>query len=133
MNRVELQGLRASRLVKARLLQWRLLSRRRPPAQWFGGAGSSSSSGDSEEPYLDNEYEQPGRGGRGPTSKSRGSSVATAVAAITAATEAFGGGCCHHRQRPAFPLASSQLGAMADSCPEILEQVGVCVISSHLI
>ena len=126
MNRVELQGLRASRLVKARLLQWRLLSRRRPPARWFGGVGSSSSSsGGSEEPYLDNEYSatQPGRGGRGPTSKSRGSSVATAVAAIAAATEALGGGCCHHRQRPAFPLASSQLGAMADSCPEILEQV----------
>lgn len=127
MNRVELQGLRASRLVKARLLQWRLLSRRRPPARWFGGGGGNV------EPYLDNQYSgpgsaaQPGRGGRGPISKSRSSSVATAAAAIAAATDAFGGGCCHHRQRPAFPLASqSQLGAMADSCPEILEQVSRC-------
>jgi hypothetical protein len=45
---------------------------------------------------------------------------------VAAATGAFGGGCCHHRQlkRPAFPDASqSQLSVMATSCPELLEQV----------
>lgn len=61
MNRVELQGLRASRLVKARLLQWRLLARRRPPARWFGGAGGGSG----DDSYLENVY-------GGPTTRARG-------------------------------------------------------------
>ncbi len=37
MNRAvyEVEGLKRARLVRARLLQWRLASRRRPPARWF--------------------------------------------------------------------------------------------------
>ena len=46
MSRVgEVEGLKRSMLVRARLLQWRLRSRRRPPARWFGGGGTGAPNG----------------------------------------------------------------------------------------
>ena len=72
---IEVEGLKRSMLVRARLLQWRLRSRRRPPARWFcGGAGSSTgrdqaaatmsssrvpSSNANAAAFIDNDYPAP--------------------------------------------------------------------------
>lgn len=47
MSRVEVEYLKRAFLVKRRLLQWRLLSRRRPPARWFSGPGAGAGVGSS--------------------------------------------------------------------------------------
>lgn len=146
MNKVvEVEGLRRARLVRARLLQWRLLSRRRPPARWFGSSSgntgpaatctastssstsSSSTNSSSSSAFLENEYP-----------KSR-----------------FAFTYCHHRQlrRPSFFASSSvssssttatptsneeeqealsQLSDFASGCPELLELIFHYVRSREL-
>lgn len=72
---IEVERLKRSMLVRARLLQWRLRARRRPPARWFcGGAGNSTgrdqvaatmsssripSSNANHAAFIDNDYTVP--------------------------------------------------------------------------
>ncbi|EWM23296.1 hypothetical protein Naga_100158g6 [Nannochloropsis gaditana] len=121
MSRVrEVEKLKRSMLVRARLLQWRLLSRRRPPARWFVGANT-----------------------RDNATSAGGSRVLPGNAESAALIDSYypvssqNGAACHHRQTkipfflpPQHP--ASYLSEIAVACPELLEQIFHYVRSREL-
>ncbi|KAM3574085.1 hypothetical protein VYU27_003982 [Nannochloropsis oceanica] len=122
---IEVERLKRSMLVRARLLQWRLRARRRPPARWFcGGAGNSTgrdqvaatmsssripSSNANHAAFIDNDYTVPPKLNMS----------------------------CHHRRimMPSFippQDPASHLSDVAVACPELLEQIFHFVRSREL-